>query len=383
MSYLGYFDNAATTFPKPEEVYSFMDKFYRNNGVNVGRGQHKLSLLANELVEETRKDLLTLFSCPDKKVVFTPSATEALNVILKGLDLSKGMNIYCSPFEHNAVTRVLNNLEKEIEINVLVIPFDVEKMNYNLETIKNQFIKNKPDVVILNHASNVTGLIAPIFDIFELSKAYNSINIVDMCQTAGLLKTDLSSENVDYAVFAGHKTLYGPFGVAGIILKKDTNLNPLLYGGTGIDSANQELPNSIPEKFEVGSLNIHAISGLNAALKWININTIENIFEKEEENKKELISILENYSNITIIGKAMNSIGVVSCIFKGFSPDNIGKILNEQGISVRTGLHCSPSAHSTIGTFPAGTVRFSVSFFNTKEDFDLLRRALDYIQENI
>ncbi len=379
-----YFDNAATTFPKPEQVYTFTDKFYREYGVNVGRGQHKLAFTASKLVSETRELLLELLNCPAKKVVFTPSATIAMNLILQGLEIGDNYNIYLSPFEHNAVTRIIHALQKIYKLNVFELVVDKQTLQYNTEKIKYQFAENKPNIVIVSHASNVCGVVAPIKDICEMSKSYGATNIIDMAQTAGLIETDLRSDIYDYNVFAGHKTLYSEFGIAGFICKSDSKLKPILFGGTGIDSANQELPATIPERFEIASPNIRAIASLNASLNWLKESGIQNISKKEKENHAKLIRILNEFDNITVINPANsnNSIGVVSCVFHGYSSDSIGIILSDNDIAVRTGLHCAPSAHKFLGTFPAGTVRFSVSFFSTDEDFEKLKETLKYIYEN-
>ncbi len=379
-----YFDNAATTFPKPEAVYSFTDKFYREYGVNVGRGQHKLAFTASRLVSETREDLLDLLHCPTKKVVFTHTATEALNIILRGIDMTDNYNIYLSPFEHNAVTRVLHYLQSIYRLNIHTLRVNKTTLTYDLEKIKYQFAENKPNLLVVSHASNVCGVVAPIKEICELSKVYSAINVIDMAQTTGLVDTDLSSSIYDFTIFAGHKTLYAPFGVAGFILSGEIKPKPLIFGGTGIDSANQELPQTVPEMYEAASPNIMAIAGLHAALKWINDTGIENIYRKEQENHARLLGILSEFDNIRLIvpQNMENSIGVVSCLFDGYSSDSIGQILSEQDIAVRTGLHCAPYAHKFLDTFPTGTVRFSVSYFNNAEDFGKLREALQYISEN-
>ena len=382
LEHIAYFDNAATTFPKPDEVHQFADQFYRTCGVNVGRGQHKLAAKAANLVQETRKALLTLFHCPNKKVVFTHTATEAINLVLQGLTVTDNYNIYISPFEHNAVTRVLNYLQSIYKINIIQLAVDKKTLLYDIERIRNQFAENKPNWMIVSHASNVCGAIAPIQELCHIAKEQDAITLVDMCQTAGLIDTDLSNTDIDFAVFAGHKTLYGPLGVAGIISNFDVKLKPLIYGGTGIDSASQTLPETVPEKYEVASPNIVAIAGLYASVKWIlEVGVETEIYRKEQENKDKLLSVLNNFSNIRVI-EPTNSIGVVSCVFDGYSSDNIGQILSEQNVAVRTGLHCAPYAHQFLGTFPSGTVRFSVSYFNTDDDFKILKSALMYIEEN-
>ena len=382
MEKIAYFDNAATTFPKPDSVYAFTDQFYRRCGVNVGRGQHTLASEASALVQETRGLLLDLFHCPAKKVVFTHTATEALNLILRGIPIKDGFNIYISPFEHNAVTRVLTHLQKTYKLNIQTLSVNRKTLQYDIDRICNQFAESKPNWMIISHASNVCGIVSPVVELCRISKEYGSINIIDMCQTAGLVDTNLNSDNVDFAVFAGHKTLYSPFGVAGIISSFKIKPDPLLFGGTGVDSANQELPNTIPERYEVASPDILAISGLNASLKWIKRVGVEQIYSREQENRKKLVELLSKYENISLIPtEEAESIGVVSCTFDGYSSDNIGKILSEHGVAVRTGLHCAPFAHKFLGTFPAGTVRFSVSYFNTEEDFEILKLALDFIEQ--
>jgi len=379
-----YFDNAATTFPKPEAVYAFMDKFYRECGVNVGRGQHKLAAKASTLVADTRNLLVELHHCPNKKVVFTHTATEALNIILQGTTLADGYNIYLSPFEHNAVTRVVKHLQDIFKLNVHILAVNKEDLSFDLERIKYQFADRKPNLVVISHASNVCGVVAPIHDICKISKLYGAVNVIDMCQSAGLIDTDLSTHDIDFAVFAGHKTLYGPLGVAGFICSGSLKPMPLIYGGTGVDSANQSLPEALPERYEVASPNIHAISGLYASLQWIKTTGIKHIFEKEKENHLMLLEVLNCYDNIRIVAPndSNTGIGVVSCVFDGYGSDSIGSVLSDRDIAVRTGLHCAPYAHTFLGTFPAGTVRFSVSYFNTESDFSALRGALDYIAEN-
>ncbi|NLX64372.1 MAG: aminotransferase class V-fold PLP-dependent enzyme [Clostridiaceae bacterium] len=378
---MAYFNNAATTFPKPEEVYSFVDKYYREFGFNSGRGQIDSP---SKLTKDTRNLLLELFHCPAKKVVFTPSATEAINIILQGLPITDNFNIYISPFEHNAVTRVLNFLQGLYKLNIFTLAVNNKSLTYDLEKIKYQFSENKPNIVVVSHASNVCGAIAPIKEVCTMSYQYGAINIIDMCQTAGLIDTDLSSDIYDFVVFSGHKSLYATFGIAGFICSGDIIPRPLIYGGNGFDSANPNMPETIPERFEAGSQNIMAIAGLYAALKWIKKTGINNIYAKEKENLTKLISVLKEFNNIRIIIPSCetDTVGVVSSVFDGFSSDNIGQILSNQGVEVRTGLHCAPIAHKFLGTFPSGTVRFSVGYFNTDDDFIKLKHALNYIYEN-
>jgi len=383
MAKTAYFDNAATTFPKPEEVYVAMDEQYRNYGVNVGRGQHKLAAYANSVMEETRTLILDLFHAKNKHVVFTSTATEALNLLLNNV-VKSGLNVYISPFEHNAVTRVLYHLKEGVDFNLFTLPFDVGSWEYKFDSILQLFADYPPHLMIITHVSNVCGYVSPIYRLCELSKQYGATNVIDMCQSAGLIDTDLSSDYFDFAVFDGHKTLYGPFGIAGIIGKSMSSFAPIVYGGTGIESANQSMPLDAPSRFEAGSHNILSIYGLNAALKWINHIGIDSIYSKEKANHERLMELLSKYSNINIVSPITKekSTGIVSCIFDGYSSDNIGNILSQNDVAVRTGLHCAPLAHKTLDTYPAGTVRFSVSYFTDDYDFEQLEQVLDYIEEN-
>lgn len=381
---MAYFDNAATTYPKPECVYTFMDQFYRQNGGNAGRGHYSIAQSAGELILDTRKKLQELLHCPAKQVVFTPTATIALNIIIQGIIASGVKNVYISPFEHNAVTRTLHHYEQIERISVTQLSV-TKDLKYDLEKIRYQFDAVKPDLVIVSHASNIIGLVAPIEDIFSLAKKYDAYTLVDMAQSAGLIDCNIGLNCIDFAVFAGHKTLYGPTGISGFVMEPSIKLPAVLFGGTGYESANQDMPESMPEKYEMGTLNVVGIAGLNASLKWIQEKTIETLALKEKENRGKLLEILSNYDFIRIVGNYESNeyVGIVSCLIEGISSDSAGNIFDRQGISVRTGLHCAPLAHRFMGTYPAGTIRFSVNYFTSEEDFEQLIEALDFIEENL
>ena len=381
---MAYFDNAATTFPKPECVYEYMDKFYRKSGGSAGRGQFAIAQTAGGLISDTRSKIKELLHCPAKQVVFTSTATIALNIILQGIIKNGAKNIYISPFEHNAVIRTLHAFEKEGAIKIYQLSVS-DVLEYDLKKIRYQFDSIKPDAVIVSHASNTIGLIAPVEDIFACAKKYNALTVVDMAQSAGLVDCNVGLEAFDFAVFAGHKTLYGPTGISGFVMKPDIKLPAILFGGTGFESANQDMPESIPERYEMGTLNIVGIAGLNASLKWIQEEGIDAIRKKEADNRHRLLALLEQYDFIKVIGnvEGRDYVGIVSCLIEGISSDSAGTIFDKQGISVRAGLHCAPLAHEFLHTFPAGTVRFSVNYFTSDEDFLQLTRALDYIEENI
>lgn len=381
---MAYFNNAATTYPKPDCVYDYMNQYYRYNGESYGRGENEFSNLANGLIERTRVSIQKLLHCPAKQVIFQPSATLSLNVIIQGVILNGATNIYISPFEHNAVTRVLHHFETEGKIKVRILTVG-EDLTFDLQRIKFQFDEVKPDLVIISHASNVLGVIAPFEQIFACAKKYNAVTLLDMAQTAGLIDTNLGQEIVDFAVFAGHKTMYGPTGISGFVMNQSCQLIPVLFGGTGFDSANQDMPSALPERFEIGTMNSHAVAGLYASLRWIEEIGVQSLYKREEENRKRLLELLNSYSFIKIIGNSLHAsyVGIVSCLIDALNSDTAGQVFAERKIAVRTGLHCAPLAHKFIGTFPAGTVRFSTSYFTSDEDFDELRQVLDEIGDNL
>lgn len=382
-----YFDNAATTFPKPECVYAFMDSFYRKHGGNAGRGQYKLAAESSKIIFETRGFIQKILCSPNKDVIFAPSATIALNMVIQGLLADeKKKTVYISPFEHNSVTRVLHHFEKSGKICVrrLFVSPDFE---YDMEKINAQFAELPPGIVIVSHASNVIGLVSPVLEIFAAAKKYGALTVTDMAQTAGLVPLDVASDLIDFAVFAGHKTLYGPFGIGGFAKSRNVALKPVLFGGTGVDSANQEMPENIPGRYEMGSQNICAVAGLHAAAQWF-LQNQDEIRAAEEKNHRRLLEILRQYDFVKIAGPAdrfsekTKCIGVVSTVFDGYAAEDIGNVFDEMEIAVRTGLQCSPLAHKFLGTFPAGTVRFSVGYFTGEEDFFALEKAMRYIEEN-
>lgn len=381
---MAYFDNAATSFPKPEIVYQSMDHFNRNTGGSFGRGNYGTTGHVRVLTEETRKYVQRILRCSSKQVIFEPSATISLNIIIQGIIEKGARTIYISPFEHNAVTRALHHYEKAGRIKVLQLAV-LKDYKYDLQRIKYQFENSAPDFVIVSHASNVIGLVAPIAQICEMAKQFNAVTLIDMAQTAGLIDCNVGSELFDFSVFAGHKTLLGPAGISGFVMKSDFSLPTVLFGGTGFESSNQDMPLSLPERFEFGTMNGTGIAGLNASIKWILEKGIDYMYAKESENRRRLIELLSSYDFITIVGNQSGNqyIGIVSCLLDGISSDTAGQLFAERKIAVRTGLHCAPLAHQFLGTYPSGTVRFSVNCLTENEDFETLQSALDDIYDNL
>ena len=384
---MAYFDNAATTFPKPECVYDFMNTFHRECGGSAGRGSHKLSIGAGIMISETRNRLKKLLHCENKQIVFTPSATIALNIILQGIlndEITSEANVYISPFEHNAVTRVLHHYENMGKINVRLLAIR-EDLTYDFEKIQTRFAKDAPGLMVVSHASNVIGLISPVEKLCVMAKKYKAVTVIDMAQTAGLVDINIGLETIDFAVFAGHKTLYGPTGIGGFAMKPDFDLKPVLFGGTGFESANQDMPKDIPQRYEMGTLNVVGIAGLHASLGWILDEGMDYLWEREHLKRKELLQILRSYDFVKIVGDNENNqyVGIVSCVIDGLPSDTAASVFAEKNIAVRSGLQCAPLAHKSLGTFPSGTVRFSCSAFTSDADFADLKQSLEWIKENI
>lgn len=375
-----YWDNAATTWPKPECVYKFMDSFYRSGGFNAGRGSHAGAVGAGALIADTREKIKRLLHAENKLCVFTPSATVALNMLLQGFVRLGARRVYLSPFEHNAVTRVLKGMESYAAgLEVQLLSVDKETLSYDLAAIKSQFETAKPDLVVVSQVSNVCGLVAPVWRIFALAKEYGAATVCDLAQSAGLIDEHYGSEVVDAAVFAGHKTLYGPTGTGGFIIKPELTLPPVLFGGTGTESANQDMPQEGEQRYEPGTLNIAGIAGLNAALRFIEDTSVLRLRGHEGEVRRKLLELLREFSFVHIVGDAEGAeyTGIVSCVFDGLSSLEAGQVLSRLGVAVRAGLQCAPLAHKFLGTYPGGTVRFSCSYFSKLEDLNRLKTMVN------
>lgn len=372
-----YFDNAATTFPKPECVYKAIDKANREVAFNAGRGSYPGAHAASEIIASCRTKLISLFDSVG--VVFEPSATMALNAIIMGLKWDTSKNVYVSPYEHNAVIRPL--FKNCSGSNIRIFPVD-SNGKIDLDRLRIDFSNAKPDYVFLTHISNVTGYILPVRNICHLAHDYGATVIVDCAQSAGLLDTRLSEFDADYIVFAGHKTLYATFGVAGFAYGKAIKfLTPAFAGGTGSDSLNHHMPGEAPAMYEAGSYNIPAIAGLSEALDWrSSLSDDQYAYNGELSLTKKLIYGLLDIRKIKVYWTTdiESHISVVSINHKDFMADELATILDQDyQVSVRSGYHCAPFVHDIIGTKPKrGTVRISLGRFTTLEDVEYLLNAL-------
>lgn len=373
-----YLDNAATTFPKPNVVYEAMDTMGRKGAVNAGRGAYKLAREASHLITETKQLLREMLHVDiSAAVVFTPSVTIAMNQIVNGLSLRDNATIYISSYEHNAVARTVFHLSKSKKIQIKELPIKLDSLEIDLEKMKYEFSKDKPDVVLCTHVSNVTGYILPIREIFNEAKKYESTTILDSAQSLGLIDVEPYELKADIIAFAGHKTLYGPLGIGGFVNVSNVPLCVYISGGTGSDSLNLEMPEGSESRYESASSNIVAIAGLNAALKVLDQ---KRIFEHEKELLDYAYDKLSKIDELRICMPQNHEqyVGIISFIVEGVDSENVGMILDEDfDIAVRTGYHCAPYIHKYLKDESSlGTVRIGLGQFSTKEEVDKLVAAI-------
>jgi cysteine desulfurase family protein len=373
-----YVDNAATTFPKPKEVAAAMHNYIDNIGGNVGRGTYENAYEAGRVVFETRELLCELFNFENPlNVVFTTNITESLNTLIKGY-LDPKDHVVVSSMEHNAVIRPLSsNLLKGIEVSKAICNRDG---SLNIVEFKKN-IKANTKLVIMTHASNVCGTILPIEEISKICKEENIPFIIDAAQSAGVLPIDYKKLNLSALPFTGHKGLMGPQGIGGLIISDEfaERLRPLKEGGTGSFSEEEIQPGTMPDKFESGTLNVPGIYGLNASLKFLKSTGIADIYQHELFLSEIFLNKLLNISGVQLSGihSIKGRTAVFSVNFDGLDSAETAFMLDREfGVMTRVGLHCSPSAHKTLGTFPNGSIRFSFGYFNSKEDIEYVIDSL-------
>ena len=383
-----YLDNASTTFPKPEAVAQAVYRYMTAQGANINRGCYDSAYDVEELVFETRQMLCDLFGGGDcKNVVFTKNVTESLNVILKGF-LRPGDHVLVSAMEHNAMMRPIRQLEaKGVEFDR--IPCD-EQGNLIFSALEGM-VKPNTRAIAMMHASNVCGTVLPIRQVGAFARDHGLKFIVDCAQTAGVFPIDMEEDCIDALAFTGHKGLLGPQGIGGFILKEEmiALINPILSGGTGSISHTEEIPAFMPDRFEPGTMNLPGIMGLHAGLSWLAETGVDAVREHELKLTARLLeglSKLEGEGRIRMVGRRdlYNRTGVVSIQTLNKELSQAAYELDaDYGIQTRVGLHCAPSAHTTLGTYPTGTIRFSFGWFNTEADVDAALHALEVICDGI
>jgi cysteine desulfurase/selenocysteine lyase len=376
-----YFDNAATSWPKPSSVIEAMVRFSEDVGANPGRAAHRRAIESGRAVYDAREAVAELFNVSDPlRVVFGANATEALNLALRGT-LYPGDHVITSSMEHNSVMRPLRAMERKgVELTVVACspegslePADVAAA-----------IRPDTAMIVLNHASNVVGTLLPVGEVGRIAREHDVLLLVDVAQTAGAVPVDVKADKIDMVAFTGHKSLYGPMGTGGLVIGERVDvdrLRPLKRGGTGSNSELEEQPDFLPDKYESGTPNALGLAGLGVGVRWVLDRGLSGIRRHEVAMTRELIEGLREIDGVTVYGgyDAERQTGTVSFTIDGMAPSRVGLRLDEAyGIMCRVGLHCAPAAHKTMGTFPGGTVRFGLGAFNT---FEEVREGVEAVRQ--
>lgn len=371
-----YLDNAATSWPKPDYVTEAITEALTRCGGNPGRGGHRLALAAGELLYEARERTAAFFGLEDSfRVSYTQNITMALNLVLKGY-LSPADHVLISPMEHNAVMRPLTAMG----IPYSILPSDANG-KIDLSNIQSK-IRSNTKLIIICHESNVNGIIQPIREIGRIAHENNIAMLTDCAQSAGHTPINIETDNIDFLCFTGHKGLLGPTGTGGVIFGSRVDIEqiqPLLRGGTGSLSESFDQPGFLPDRFESGTQNVCGLAGLNAGIKWIESQGLENLSSKGQNLMNQLHSGLETIPGIHVYSGEGQ---VLSLTIDNLDNGTAAAELEERwGIMTRIGLHCAPLAHKTLGTFPNGTIRFAVSPFTTKQEIETCIKACKTLAE--
>jgi cysteine desulfurase family protein len=374
-----YFDNAATSWPKPLCVAEAMTQYLAEIGASPGRSGHRLAVEAARRLYEAREAVAELLHAPDPlRVVFGPNATEALNLALCGL-LRPGDHAITGSMEHNSVMRPLRALERN-GVHITVVPCSPKGALDPADLAK--AIRPNTILIALNHASNVTGALLPVAEAGRIAREHDLLLLVDAAQTAGAYPIDMQSDAIDLLAFTGHKSLYGPTGTGGLVIGDRVDvgqLRPLKRGGTGSRSEHEEQPEFLPDLCESGTPNAVGLAGLAASTRWVMAQGVERIRAHESALTSELLAGLAAIPGVTVYGPcdARQQTAAVSFTIAGVEVSEIGLRLDEEyAIMCRVGLHCAPAAHRTLGTFPTGTVRFGLGFFNTAQQVETALEAV-------
>ncbi len=375
-----FLDNGATSYPKPEEVYVFMDQFYRKFGVNPGRSGYDMCMEAGEMVEDTRKMLTRFFNGTDpNRLCFSYNSTDALNLILFGI-LREGDHAVTTTIEHNSVLRPLYHLARDKGVEVDHVAFDARGFVAPAD-IAAKFKKNTR-LVVVNHASNVIGTVQPIREIGALCRERGILFAVDASQSAGKVAIDMDRDHLDVVAFTGHKSLLGPTGIGGLYVREGVEIRHTRAGGTGVRSAHRAHLDEYPYRLEYGTANVLGIAGLNAGLRWIEARGLENIHHQEMNLTDQLVRGLKGVERVILYCQddLADHISVVCFNIDGIDAADVGTMLDvDHSIACRTGLHCAPLVHEQLGTDKIhGAVRFGIGPFNTEAH---ITAAVDAVKE--
>lgn len=388
-----YFDNAATTWPKPEPVYQFMDSFFRSHGVNPGRSGHTLAIEAEQMIISTRKMLAQFFgfSGDANRVIFTQNATDSLNMALNGL-LSRGDHVIVSQLDHNAVLRPVNHMQRDLGVEVSVLNAD-EFGLISTDAVA-AAIKSTTKAIVINHASNVIGVVQDLAALVAVAHQHNVLVVVDAAQTAGVLDIDMSA-GIDVLTFPGHKGLFGPMGIGGMIIAEHVELKASRFGGTGVDSISAFQPDVYPHRLEAGTISIPGVAGLHAAQKWFaelgrSLHEDKNtdhadscrvarrhIHKTETAHTAKICDHLSSLKRVKLLGPRsdhLRYVATLSFMVDGLAAQQMADMLDaDYHICVRAGLHCAPAVHRAFDTTDAGgAIRISSGYFTEDADVDHL-----------
>jgi cysteine desulfurase family protein len=381
MEDITYFDNAATSWPKPPAVRAALDAYFGEGGGNPGRAGHRMSISAARIVEETRDLLAELLAADDPgRMILTKNATEGLNLAIYGL-LAPGDHAITSHIEHNSVMRPLRHLESQgLGLTVLANAPDA---TLDAEMVR-AAITPKTRLITTVHGSNVTGTLLPIAQIAAISREHGIPYLVDASQTAGALPIDVTGLGVDLVAFTGHKALLGLTGTGGLYVREGVSPRPFMRGGTGSKSDLEFQPDFLPDAYESGTLNVAGYAGLSAGVRHLLDFGVDNVARHERSLVERFIKGMSKVEGVTIHGpdRIEDRCGVLSFNVDRLAPSEVGTLLDQEyGIMSRVGLHCAPGAHQTIGTFPTGSVRFGFSMMNTDTEVDQAIEAVSDIAD--
>jgi len=380
-----YFDNAATTWPKPPEILQAMIRYQETVGGSPGRSAHRLSIEAARIVYDTREAAADLFGIDDPfRIAFTKNATEGLNIAVQGL-LKPGDHCITTGMEHNSVMRPLRAMEAR-GVTLSVVPCQTDG-TLNPDDVEAS-IQPKTRLIVVIHASNITGTLMPVQQVGEIARRHGIPILVDAAQTAGALPLNVETMNIDLLAFTGHKSLFGPQGTGGLYIRKglDKKIAPLMMGGTGSRSEFEEQPDFMPDKYESGTQNAVGLAGLGAGIAFIRKQGVETIRQKEMALTQAFLEGAGALKGVRLYGPEASEkrTAVVSFNIDGMVPSETAMRLDEDyGIMCRPGLHCAPLAHRTVGTFPQGTVRFSFGYYNTMDQVLQAVKAIEEISRNV
>jgi cysteine desulfurase / selenocysteine lyase len=370
-----YLDNAATTFPKPKGILDKMVAEYAGIGVSPGRGSYDLAAAAEDAITKARRTLARFFNAPDhRRVIFTANATDSLNLAILGF-LKPGDHAITTCLEHNSVLRPLYHLQQTGQITVSTVPFDGQ--GYIDPADIERAIGPKTRLVVVNHASNVLGTVQPVSAVGDICAAHGVALLVDASQSAGQVTVDMEAMGASAVAFTGHKSLYGPTGTGGLVLRPDMAVMPVRFGGTGVESKSMVHTMDFPHRLEAGTHNLMGILGLRLAVEDLQAERVATIHAREMKLTRQLVDGFKALDGITVYGADSldRHLAVVTVNVDGVDPMDVGAILDADfDIAVRVGLHCAPLVHAGLGTGDRGAVRFSLGRFNTEADID---RAID------